>query len=229
MSKKPFAVFDIDGTLIRWQLYHAVVQQLAKQGYITVEDAKKVKTARMQWKNRNSATAFHDYEITLVKTFLRALPSIPPDVFHAANRLVFEEHQDQVYVYTRNLIRELKEKGYVLFAISGSFQEILQMMGDKYGFDEVVGPELFEQAGRFTGESRLAHTRKGAILKELVEKHDVSWQGSVAVGDSPSDIAMLELVEVPIAFNPTKNLYEHAKENGWKIVVERKDVTYEIV
>src|SRR3546814_11785501 len=27
---KKFAVFDIDGTLIRWQLYHAVVETVAK-------------------------------------------------------------------------------------------------------------------------------------------------------------------------------------------------------
>jgi phosphoserine phosphatase len=33
MSKR-FAVFDLDGTLVRWQLYHALVDRLAKKGYL---------------------------------------------------------------------------------------------------------------------------------------------------------------------------------------------------
>ena len=32
-----FAVFDIDGTLIRWQLYHAIADELAKSGHIDAE------------------------------------------------------------------------------------------------------------------------------------------------------------------------------------------------
>ncbi len=28
---QPFAVFDIDGTIIRWQLYHALADELAKE------------------------------------------------------------------------------------------------------------------------------------------------------------------------------------------------------
>jgi phosphoserine phosphatase len=48
------------------------------------------------------------------------------------------------------------------------------------------------------------------------------------VGDTEGDVAFLELVTEPIAFNPNKELYRHAKRMGWKVVVERKDVIYEI-
>jgi phosphoserine phosphatase len=61
-----------------------------------------------------------------------------------------------------------------------------------------------------------------------MDKHGVSREGSIAIGDSGSDIAMLELVERPIAFNPTKGLFEHAKANNWEIVIERKNVVYEL-
>jgi phosphoserine phosphatase len=36
------------------------------------------------------------------------------------------------------------------------------------------------------------------------------------------------MVETPICFNPNKKLYEYAKRSGWKIVVERKDVIYDL-
>jgi phosphoserine phosphatase len=39
---------------------------------------------------------------------------------------------------------------------------------------------------------------------------------------------MLEMVDEPIAFNPEQHLFEHAKRKGWKIVVERKNMFYEM-
>jgi phosphoserine phosphatase len=49
-----------------------------------------------------------------------------------------------------------------------------------------------------------------------------------AIGDTASDIGMLELAENPIAFNPSRELFEAAKERGWQVVVERKDVVYHL-
>jgi phosphoserine phosphatase len=58
--------------------------------------------------------------------------------------------------------------------------------------------------------------------------HQASWDKSIAVGDSESDIPLLSSVKNPIAFNPTKQLFNHAKENHWNIVVERKNVIYQL-
>jgi phosphoserine phosphatase len=48
------------------------------------------------------------------------------------------------------------------------------------------------------------------------------------VGDTESDVSMLEIVEQPIAFNPNQNLKEIAEKKGWKIIVEKKDVIYDL-
>ena len=37
---------------------------------------------------------------------------------------------------------------------------------------------------------------------------------------------MLSIVEHPIVFNPTFELYEKAVENGWPMTIERKNVIY---
>ena len=39
---------------------------------------------------------------------------------------------------------------------------------------------------------------------------------------------MLDIVEHPVAFNPDKGLYEAAVSHHWPIVVERKNVVYEL-
>jgi phosphoserine phosphatase len=39
---------------------------------------------------------------------------------------------------------------------------------------------------------------------------------------------MLEIVDNPIVFNPTHELLEKALKNHWKIVLERKNISYEL-
>ena len=69
---------------------------------------------------------------------------------------------------------------------------------------------------------------KANIVRRVVAKEKLSLKGSIGVGDTEGDVPMLELVETAICFNPNAKLYRFAKLNKWKVVVERKDVVYEI-
>jgi HAD superfamily hydrolase (TIGR01490 family) len=225
---KKFAAFDIDGTLIRWQLYHATVDELANAGLLGTDAKAKLRTARMHWKRREHPEAFRAYEKELISVYETALIDIPADAFDHAAQTVVNEYSSQVYTYTRDLIANLKQQGYCLLAISGSHVELVEHIAKLYGFDDWVGSIYERKGGQFTGEKYIANKDKGQVLSELIKKHDLSLQDSVAVGDSGSDAAMLDMVEQPIAFNPDKSLYKLARQNGWKIVVERKNVTYEL-
>ncbi|MGC1176526.1 MAG: HAD family phosphatase [Candidatus Saccharimonadales bacterium] len=225
---RPFAVFDIDGTLIRWQLYHAIGDALAKQGIIDAAKFQQVRAARMNWKKRSSEDSFTEYEHQLIKVFDQALPGQAVSILQAAIDTVFDEYKEQVYTYTRDLIQELKAKNYLLFAVSGSPSMIVQKMADYYGFDDWAATRYAVKNGRFTGEKDLSVTKKPALLKQLISTHQADSKDSIGVGDSEGDISMLELTERPIAFNPTKQLFEHAKQQGWQIVLERKNVVYQL-
>lgn len=226
---KPFAVFDIDGTIIRWQLYHALADDLAKAGHLDPREFDKVREARMIWKKRVRETSFNDYELTLVNLIDTAITNIKVEDLQAACQRVLLEYQDQVYIYTRDLIQELKAKNYLLFAISASQAEIVQLLAAYYGFDDFGGSTYEVKDGYFTGQKEvLKSERKPAYLQQLVQKHNASWTGSTGVGDSESDIPMLSKVERPIAFNPTKKLFEHAQQQSWPIVVERKNMIYQL-
>ena len=125
----------------------------------------------------------------------------------------------------------MKSNGYYLLGISHSPKFIVDGFGYELGFDKTYG--TFYETGasdRFTGAVIDEHLimNKSAILKRAVEKESLTLVGSYGVGDTESDISMLELVETPIAFNPNRLLYRHAKKHEWKVVVERKDVIYEI-
>lgn len=225
---KKFAVFDIDGTLIRWQLYHAVADNLVKLGFIAPVKFRAIRQARMVWKRREGSEPFKKYEMELVKLYGDILSEISVEQFEQASQAVFEEYKDQVYTFTRDLIADLKSKGYLLFAISGSQTQIIAKMAAYYGFDDFTARVDSHKNNRFTGESVTPIFNKDAVLRRLVRDNGADFTGSVAVGDSATDIKMLELVETPIAFNPESELFKHADKNGWKIVIERKNMIYEL-
>jgi HAD superfamily hydrolase (TIGR01490 family) len=222
-----FAVFDIDGTLIRWQLYHAIADALARQGQIDPASYKAIREARMVWKRRLGGS-FRDYELQVIKTYEAVLKTLTFEQFEAATEAVFEEYKDQVYTYTRELIEKLKTENYTLLAISGSQTEIVAKIADYYGFKDYVGT-VYERGDKsFTGAKTIGSRDKDQALKRMVEKHSLDFSGSLGIGDGHSDVSMLELVDTPIAFNPEKALFDHASQQGWIVVVERKNMVYDL-
>lgn len=225
---RPFAVFDIDGTVIRWQLYHAIVNELIARGALDEHIGAEIQAARMNWKRRSHEESFRTYEKVLVHAYESAVTGLKVTDFKAAIDAVFDEYKDQVYRYSRDLITSVKEQGYTLLAISGSHQEIVGRLAEYYGFDDAVGQVYEQKDGRFTGNHTTPMYHKDVVLKELVAKHDLDCGGSIALGDSESDIPMLAAVERPIAFNPSRGLFAEAQQRQWDVVLERKNMIYEL-
>lgn len=225
---KKFAVFDIDGTLIRWQLYHAVADNLVKRGAIDGERFETIRGARMNWKRRAPGATFKSYELEIITAYEQALAKLTVKELFGAVDEVFEEYKDQVYIYSRDLIKKLKNAGYLLFAISGSQSEIVERIAGYYNFDAFVGTVYEHKNNRFTGGKTFHAQHKDQVLKKLVKQFGATSKSSLGVGDTASDIAMLELVDQPIAFNPDQEMFRHAKERGWKVVIERKNMVYEL-
>lgn len=223
-----FAVFDIDGTLIRWQLYHAVVDRMAHDGLLGKDAPRQLHEARMKWKQREHAESFREYELVLISMYESALPQLSATDFDAAVNEVIDEYKAQIYTYTRDLVAQLKQDGYMLLAISGSHNELIEKIAEVYGFDAWQGTDYVRKNGAFTGEAHIASLDKRTHLQKMIEQHGLSLEDSYAVGDSGSDAPMLEMVTNPIAFNPDQKLYHLARKHGWKIVIERKNVVYEI-
>lgn len=228
---KKFAVFDIDGTLFRWQLFHAIAFEVMESGHIPAEARKQVEEKLKKWRNREHRHTFKEYEQELFKAFLPYLPKVTVrEVEKAADKLL-KKSGAQVYVYTRTLIETLRAKGYVLIAISGSQDEVVTRFAKLWKFDLAFGQVYVIKDGRYTGafkDDALLVDDKGALLKQIVEEHGLSWKHSYAVGDSLSDAKLLELVEHPIAFNPDEPLFKVAQSKGWRIVLERKQMIYEL-
>lgn len=227
MSRR-FAVFDIDGTIVRWQLYHAIADDLARQGVLAKQDYERVRQARMNWKRRTGEELFREYEKVLIEVFDASIAGLSETTLSKTADRVFDQYKDQVYTYSRDLIRDLKAKNYLLFAISGSPAIIVKKLADYYGFDDFAASDYEISGGKLTGAKDLSIGKKPELLSMLVASHSADKEASIGVGDSEGDIDMLEMVDQPIALNPSKQLFEHAKAKGWQIIVERKNVIYRL-
>jgi len=226
-NHKKLAVFDIDGTFYRWQLYYDIILKLVERGFFPKNEADEIMTRFYAWQSRSEP--FSAFEHIAIETLEIHLAELTHDLVQEVSAEIIAESGHKVYSYTRSLAASLKEQGYFLLAISGSLHEIAEPFAKRYGFDECIGWIYEQKDGKYTGKSlRKTAGHKAERLQEFITSHDMSLEGSVGIGDSGGDIDMLEMVAHPIAFNPSEELLAAAKENGWAIAVERKNIIYEM-
>lgn len=226
MTQRKLATFDIDGTLFRSGLYREVAYELMKMGAVPHTILEKTTLANREWRHRTKGNAFEEFEMMLVESFDSILPQLKISDYEKAVHKVIKKRADNVYVYTRNLIQQLKSEGYFLIAISGSQIELVEPFAKKYGFDAWVGQQWERGDEFFTGNIVKTHTNKDKIIQNLLDTYDLTMEDSYAVGDTNGDVGMLSIVDHPIAINPTHELYTRAIEHGWTIVIERKNMMY---
>ncbi|OGI29247.1 MAG: hypothetical protein A2288_03095 [Candidatus Moranbacteria bacterium RIFOXYA12_FULL_44_15] len=226
--KKKLAVFDIDGTIFRKNLAFELIDELA---WMNVFDKSVRKTLTRLYSNwLDHKGTYEEYRKALVYLYADNLKGCKREEITEASRAVVPFYKDRTYIFASQLIDKLKKENYHIIAVSGSPSEIVEEYNKYFKFNAVFG-SVYEtdEDGIYTGKAIFEPTiHKGHVVKQYVLEHDLTLEDSYGVGDTESDAKFLEIVENPIAFNPNFNLKNIAEEKGWRIVVEKKDVIYEI-
>lgn len=223
------AFFDVDGTLFRSSLLIELVETCIKEGVFPPDTAVMFQKEYKSWLNREGN--YEEYIDAVVRAFLLKLKGVPYGDFADIGQKVVEEQGKHTYRYTRDLIQKLQKENYYVVAISQSPKTVLDKFCTTHGFDKVYG-RIYEidEDDRFTGN--ISHLEviedKSNIVERVFQKDEYTREGSIGVGDTEGDIPLLQSVENPICFNPNMSLYTHAKKVEWPVVVERKDVIYEL-
>jgi HAD superfamily hydrolase (TIGR01490 family) len=230
--RAPLAVFDVDGTLFRRGLLPALTRRLVEEGVFSERVREELSEDYYAWVERRGS--YDTYDRLVMELFLRELEGISVAELQRCAIAEVEAHGRRLHIYTRDVALRLKEAGYQLIAISGSPQEILDLFLKPLGFDRAWGTVLAKDArGRYTGEvleNPFGNKRRvmEEVMEEFLANAEAGLEDSVGMGDTLSDVGFLEMVETPIAFNPNRGLFEVARQRGWPIVVERKDVIYNL-
>lgn len=231
---RPVAVFDIDGTVFRSSLLVELIEALIAADIFPKAARDYYADAWKRWQARagSAKSGFSYYEfiervVSAYRTHIRGVRRA--DVWRVAERVV-AFHKVRLYRYTRTLVRTLGRTHFLL-AISHSPYEVVAPFAKGIGFDKVYA-QVYEVDGRVRFTGRMLYEdvifSKARVLRRAIKKERLALEGSVGVGDTESDIPFLKLVERPIAFNPSMKLYRRAMRQGWEVVVERKDVIYQL-
>lgn len=229
------AFFDIDGTLYREGLITEVFKKLVKYEIIPPEKwYKEVKPEYDKWDKRKGN--YDTYLLKMADIYMEAVKGLHESQVGFIAKNVIEQKGDRVYTFTRDKIKWHKEQGHKTIIISGSPIELVGEMAKKYEFDDYIGTYYCKDTNNFyTGEIIPMWdgiSKKKAIL-DMGNKYDVDFQKSYAYGDTAGDITMLREVGNPVCVNPTKELLDKVLEeknirNKIKIIIERKDVVYNL-
>ena len=228
LAAAPLAVFDVDGTLFRRGLLPALTRRLVDEGVFSERVREELSEDYYAWVERRGS--YDTYDRLVMELFLRELEGVSVAELQRCARVEVEIRGRRLHIYTRDMALRLKEAGYQLIAISGSPQEILDLFLKPLGFDRAWGTVLAkDDRGCYTGEVlENPFGNKRRVMEEFLEDEEAGLEGSVGVGDTLSDVGFLEMVRTPIAFNPNRGLFDVARQRGWAIVVERKDVIYNL-
>jgi len=228
-DKQRVAIFDVDGTIFRSSLLIEVVNRLIEKEVFPRSTRRVYEREYERWLNREGD--YDEYINAVVQAFVKHLKGVHYSALADAAEEIVDEQWKRTYRYTRDLLKDLKRRGYFLLAVSHSPKTVLDKFCPRLGFDKTYGM-LYELGPQecFTGNIIEEHLilNKASIVRRAVEKENLTLQHSIGVGDTETDIPFLEMVAKPICFNPNSKLYRYAKRMKWDVVVERKDVVYEL-
>lgn len=133
---------------------------------------------------------------------------------------------------TKEVIDELKQRGYLVGIISDSYDCITNHLKNKLGMDFSLANELEFSKSVCTGEVRIpsflvngpSSICKHSLCKtnamlSMLEKYNIKKENSIAIGDSAGDLCMIKEAGLGIAFCSKDELVNHYAD----IVIDKPD------
>lgn len=119
-------------------------------------------------------------------------------------------------------VSSLKENGFDVVIISGSFDVIADTIKEKLNVTNIFTNSLGEEDGLLTGEvfGPLVTGSKLDVLSKFLDEAGYTLDECVTVGDGANDISMIEAAKYGIAFNAKNALKQSAD-----IIVETRNLT----
>ncbi|MBP2622517.1 phosphoserine phosphatase SerB [Streptococcus oricebi] len=113
----------------------------------------------------------------------------------------------------REMIAELKERGFKIGLVSGGFHETVDRLAEELNLDYVKANRLEVKEGLLTGRllgDIVTKEVKKAMLEKWAQENELDLSQTVAVGDGANDLLMIQAAGVGIAFNAKPVVREQA-------------------
>ena len=123
-----------------------------------------------------------------------------------------------------DLVEAHRNENHELIIITATNSYITKPIADLFGIKNLIGTDLEELNGQFTGKvSGIPSFQEGKItrLNLWLKERDLNFdelEKTFFYSDSMNDIPLLEKVSNPVAANPDETLKEKAIKEDWPII-----------
>jgi phosphoserine phosphatase len=218
------AILDVDGTLYPGALGIELLRALIASGIC--DHARGQRVFDVLHRYRVGEIDFATMSVDAYGLFAAVLKDCACADVDRVARETWQRERARLFPFATELVRILEAGGCVPVLISGSPQEVVRLLAGELGIIQFCGAIFSQQGGVYTGEIDLASAvlgNKRVILSTMLGQRGVRWRDSIAIGDSPTDAALFELVGSPVAFEPDPALRTLAVDRGWT-VADRSNV-----
>ena len=232
MPKNRVAFFDIDGTIRNKSLTESLFEILVRDYKYRGKDFNKyfelqseISSLRKAYKSSEDRAddLFGEYCQKVVKFAMFALKNYTIEEVREIGRRVAVEYRDhQDYVFSKELIKFLRQEGFELVAISGSPKFLVDAFVKEYGFSKGIGQDYIkdESAGIFKETEIRTFQNKHIFVEELLKQRTSGeFHRSdffiIAVGDTECDFSMMDYADKTFVINPSLSFFSSIINFVW--------------
>lgn len=219
MTTRAAAFYDLEGTLIRTNLVHALFFYAKRQRGIVESLTKTAVT--VAGIPMFAAINFYDRR-TFNDMFFRMYAGQSEDRLRFFAEGLFEDVLlPAMHPGTMDLLRDSRARGLRQVIITGALDLSVAPLMQYMGIDDWVANRLEFVDGVATGRVLppvIATASKAQWMREFSTREGIDLNESFAYSDSMSDLPMLSVVGHPIACNPDFRLKQTAVHHGWPVV-----------
>jgi HAD superfamily hydrolase (TIGR01490 family) len=218
-----FAFFDFDKTISDTDLMPDVLFQMEKDGIIknyangAQEIIEKYQKGVITYNER--AVESWKYNVEFLKG-----QKVADVLKYIKEKFQVEKH---IFPWVTEVMTRLKKEGYVIYVLSASLHEAVNLVKDKVKADHIIGSKVEIVDGVFTNTilDIVNAEAKLRIVKEVLT--DEKDYVSIGVGDSIGDFNMLNCLGKKYLYNPQPDDKVKGEELGYTIIND--DTIWKIV
>ena len=213
------AFYDLEGTLIRTNLVHALVfyarHQRGLLGSLSMSALAVGAIPLFAAANLYDRRTFNDFYFTMYKG------QTEDRLRFFAEQLFEDVLRPGVHPGARSLLQSSRARGLRQVVVTGALDISIKPLMEYLEVDDFAANRLEFIGGVATGRVLppvIATSAKAAWVRTYAERERLDLDDSYAYSDSMSDLPMLSVVGHPAAVNPDFRLRQTAVHHGWPIL-----------